>query len=517
MGNRRIGVDIGQLVNPFRGDISGFALAANTSNDISRQLQAMRDQQDQVAHQEEQRRLAREQMAEQGRQFDLHEVGVDLRQDKDLDAARAKFEAEMGYKQRGLDADVVGSGVEAFRRGDMNALEGIQARAGLLAPGISFSMKGPAPAPSQDTGTFGEDAAFAPLSLAPGLTIRRGQERLYSADQAAVRQREKDIAGSALAPLQSGLEGHYMTPALTAGLSAAGSGLSGEEAVKMAIESADKAAQRGTSRENSRMMSMQKSQQMGSQETYKLHNEVQDIAGRVAKIGGLDKLDKRQQELDAFVDDINSGVPFQQNVAKMSMMKELIKGAASDRDASRFENAAGFWNQLEGRVNQVIAGGEVPKDLREQMLYAVNAMKTASELKRSRMGQQARDQVYSSPFLPVQDETSAVAAGLQADTYITGHSFSPEEFNQELARYRQLQMRRMTPAPASGVGSVGGGVSMRGDIVPPPGGVGGLGVAPVDGRPPRPPRQSAPADVQQPMSDPNAEADALLMRINAGQ
>jgi hypothetical protein len=517
----RRGIDIGQFLSPFRGDISGAALAAGTYNDMARGNIALRGQ----LSDEEQ---AAQRLAEQGREFDIRTgedsrqfddalAGTNMRQQLELDAARRKFEAEQAIKQRDLEAGIVGESVGAFSKGDINALESVRARANVAAPQLQFTMPGQALDPiNPGTGLPSEAAVFGDPMKSPGLSIQRGADQLYSGDQAKVRQREQDIAGRILSPFQGGPDAQYMMPSITAGVGGAGSGMTGAEAANFALTHGDKAAMRGVMRENARMASVQKQDGAGFQQDTTLHKQIEEIAARTATKYKIPEIIKKQGDLGSMLDDIRSGVPLQQNLAKAFMMKDAIKGAASDKDASRFENAAGFWERMNNEWGKYMDGGKLSPGFAEQLGAAVEHMQLAADIKRERAAQAARDHVYNATMLPFANDEQVVRGAMQAYGAVSGEPYTEEEFAQEFARYQQVKHARSSRSLGGGGQSSSTRIQMRGDIVPGPdarppipGPGDNLGVAPVDGKPPRPPRASAPP-LPQGGGDWDSAADALL-------
>lgn len=468
----------------------------------------------------EQLAFEREQLTEQGRQFDMNEMNEMLRQQFELEQAARIDAMNRAKAQRDLEAGLVGDATKAFGVGDTVAMDAVQSRAAVQAPALDFSRRlAPELSPMglmSESAVFGQDPE--------GLAISRGGMPLFRDETASARKRQQEVARQSLSPL-IGVEGGSFDPFVTAALNTAGTGgLSGKDAASTALKAGGDAAQRRQSGINAQSIAMSRNDTAaragaGQEMDYwdKLHQRVEAIGNQFLssnKLGGVKEASDATATLMAQID---SPDPWSQNMAQLGVLKNAVKGAASDRDMANIQGAAGFLNKLERDMDYFLRGGEVPANFREQIKRGLELVNQHNQLRIHRVGLEAMDHVYQSPGIMamVRSPQEAAQFGLQAYHKITGTPVTSAEVEEEAKRIvesglwgMKQSMGTSMPASMGGGGRSGGGVSVRagGQLADPAilDSLGGLGTSPL---PPKPKFEGQATD----------DAAALELLRNAGQ
>lgn len=508
------GFDVGQFVRPQQSEspleaaLAGQQIASQGQNRIQDTIALIMRQKMAREQMENEQAMLADQLAQRSEQAAFAEYGDNQRKQADIEAAQRKFAIEQAMKQREVEGGIVGDATKAFAVGDQAAIQAAQARAGVQAPGLSFSkMPGLNP------------MGLADPYASPGLNITRGDETLYSGSTAEQRRMQQETARAALEPLLGGSESSSFAPFVAAGINAAGlGGMSGVDAAKAAMTGGRYAATRDASRDNARQYSMSKNDaamraNVGAERQYwvQIDKMVNDQAKRFESDVKLQDTLKNMKNAGAVRDQIARGAPFSQNTGLLQLLKANTSGAISDYETRNHYEAAGFLNSLQLKIDRVINGGEIPPDFKDQILKGLDLVDSYNQGVVKRTGIEAMDGLLLNPAFVAMTSSpeEAVMSALKARQEVVHEPWTMQDVQEELQsyapKYEAIKRQMHSPVPSAMGGGGGGGgasVSMRGDIVPQNlGDLGGLGVAPVP-----------------PKVNPNrAKALQLLERHRAGQ
>jgi hypothetical protein len=300
-------------------------------------------------------------------------------------------------------------------------------------PSLQVTLPGEV-APAMAPGIFGADEVFGPGN---DLRVARGGTELLAANADKVREEERRVLARMLDPLMGSAYAGAYAPALEAGRSAAGQGMTGASAAEMARDQANKEANRHVQEQlaSGRLEQTRTAQQESSD--YKLHDRVEKLGDSVVKNMGIPGLVKDEILVDELLQKIGSGQPFLENRALAGEIMRYSGKASSDREARKVEGDAGKWNQFNGLLNRWVGGGALPADFKDQLSQGLRMVKSTIREKRHQAGLMARDAAYGAFALGMTLDEK-VAAGAELYHKATGRVMTPEQLAQEKQRLLRL-------------------------------------------------------------------------------
>lgn len=492
--------DVSNFLSPFRGDpIGAQKMQANVWSDAAQNAIATGQMFQRMRQARAEQELERQAIGQRAQTAQMQQQHADARTKSVVDQRREAARLKLEREQAEAGGELAGEAAKAFAAGDENALLGIQSRMGLLDPMMRMTLPGQAPQQRVDPNLPSVDEVYPNDPNA--LTIERGGQQLYGETRDAARQREQDVIGRMISPMQSSPFARDYAPSFEGGVNVAGRGLTGKDAFEAAMKQGNLESDRIARMRGQDLMSGSQQHRAGMQETNQnleidkmVTNEMKDVRS----LYGVDKAEQRVADFQELERQFKEGVPLQQNIGFLSQIKTQVKGMNSDSDMRYIQRSAGFWNALEKDLDNVINGGALPPGMIEQLVQAQQDAAKLLEVKKNKAGLAVRDRVYSHSLLPISDE-QFVNEAHRAYQSITGRQLSPEDLQKELARFRARKGKLPSgPQPAS-PRSMSTSSSQSFSGAPPP--EDSLRV--IGGRPPAIPREAPDYDV-------NAEADDLL-------
>jgi hypothetical protein len=460
----KVGFDVAQFLSPYGGDPLGGARMNQRAieqsgqgiQDILATIAARQLQQKQFERQQALAEASLDQRAQTQAQLQAAREDAARRADTRLAMDAQKMQADLVKDRGAQDAAALQALLDPFRAGDMNALAAARARTEAQDPTLSVRLPTD-PAASTAMAPAGElytaDQVFADDTLGK-LLVSRGQDQLYSGDQAAVQAAEREVAQRMLDPLRSSAYAGAYEPALKMGEGTAGAGMAGKEAAEAAIKQANAEANRDAQMANAQASRGIQEARLGETREqhdeanqFRLHQAIQGVGNMVSTRMKVPDIQKDNALLGEIRLQLESGVPMAENQALKGLLMRYTGKAMSNAEAKQAESSAGQWTRLEKLYRQWAEGGSLPPDFKEQMADGLRAIERYNDIRLHKAGVAARDAMYSSTALPM-DLDQMVKAGNQVYTGITGRSLSPEQLAAErdrLARLRGPQQPVLMP------------------------------------------------------------------------